>query len=89
MRKQTSEKVRNKIVNEYFKGEHVVNLCKRYRVKKSALYSWILVKKKVIRKSNFESTLENKINVVTIALNGKSIIHICKKFQLKRSTLYY
>ena len=80
---------RNKIVNEYFKGEHVVNLCKRYRVKKSALYSWILVKKKVIRKSNFESTLENKINVVTIALSGKSVIHICKKFQLKRSTLYY
>lgn len=89
MRKQTSENVKTKIVNDYFKGNPVSDLCKRHRVKKSALYSWIQARKQEIKHSRFESTLENKVHIATLALGGKPVTKICTKYHLKQSTVYY
>lgn len=89
MKKNIPTRIKDKAVNEYFKGKSVPELCKKYKVKKSAIYSWIKESKDNIKTSSFEMKERNIINVVTLVLKGDSVKSVCKKYNLKPSTVYY
>lgn len=89
MKKKISQNIKDKAVNEYFHGIPVDKLCRRYKVKKSAIYNWIKSSKTELKTSNYEAKEQNIINIVTMVLKGQSIKEICNKYNLKQSTVYY
>jgi len=89
MKKHASKEEKAKMVNEYFKGKSIANLCLKHQIKKSALYSWIHSSTDEIKQSRFEATPENKKNVVALVKNGKTVKEVCTKFSIKPSTVYH
>lgn len=81
--------LKQKIITEYYNGKTVKHLCKRYSIKKSTLYQWIKVSKAGISQPKFETSLENKLLVVSLIGNGTSIKEVCHNYNIKQSTLYY
>lgn len=89
MKKQKTQKQRDKIVNEYFNGEKIAFLCSKYNLKKSTIYSWIYYSKNELSTSDFEVKEKNIINIVSLVLRGESVKSVCQKFNMKQSTVYY
>lgn len=89
MKKKISQNTKDKAVNDYFQGIKVDKLCRRYKVKKSAIYNWIKESKDDLKTSNQETKEQNIINIVTLFLKGQPIKDICKTYNLKQSTVYY
>ena len=89
MKRKIPQQKKDIIVNKYFSGASVASLCKKYKIKKSAIYNWIKESKDHIKECKTESKEQDIINMVTLVLKGESIKNVCTKYNIKQSTLYY
>lgn len=88
MRKKIANKTKEKAVNDYFNGKTVKDICKRYKVKKTAVYDWIKDSRQSVKKDTGDGNGE-RLRVVSLYLKGTSVKSLSHKFKLKTSTIYY